>query len=102
MNYKFHLQEKRVNVDKEDLERRYIMAHDGRNYKAKSKLEIDDLTKTYNNEIAVSWDKTDKRKKLVAQTNILDNKICFIVYNGGKHIGRFNDVKSALDVYNEL
>lgn len=27
------------------------MSHDGRNYKVKLKLEIDDLTKTYNNEI---------------------------------------------------
>jgi hypothetical protein len=78
------------------------MAHDGRNYKAKLKLEIDDLNKTYDNEMAVGWDKTDKRKKLVIQTNILNNKICFIVYNGGKHMGRFDDVKSALDVYNEL
>lgn len=41
-------------------------------------------------------------KELVLQTNILNKKVCFIVYNGGKHIGRFNDVKSALDVFNEL
>ena len=86
-----------------ERKRGYInMAHDGRVYRPKNKLTIKDFNKkVYCIDLASNWNK-ETLKRLALSTNIINNRVCFIVYNGDKTIGNFDNIQDALNVYNEL